>query len=154
MRVRTIILTLGACLVSLTLGFAEDLNIGTRKLNEAKSKLSPGVGRNNLVVVQAAGDDMKVTIDGVDAQGKPTHVEWTGKFEGKDYPLPGDANWDSRSYKEVDDHATDVASKKGGKATTTGRIVISADGRARTVTVYATDAMGKKIHINPVYEKQ
>jgi hypothetical protein len=39
--VRTIILTLVACLVSLTLCFAEDLNIGTWKLNEAKSNSVP-----------------------------------------------------------------------------------------------------------------
>jgi hypothetical protein len=36
----------------------------------------------------------------------------------------------------------------------TGRIVISAGGKTRTVTVDATDAMGNKIHMNSVYEKQ
>ena len=40
MRVRPIILTLVACRVSLTLCFAEDLNIGISKLNGARSKRS------------------------------------------------------------------------------------------------------------------
>lgn len=28
---------------------------------------------------------MKITIDGIGSDGKPTHNEWTGKYDGKDY---------------------------------------------------------------------
>jgi len=27
---------------------------------------------------------VKITTDGIDADGKPAHSEWTGKFDGKD----------------------------------------------------------------------
>jgi hypothetical protein len=30
---------------------------------------------------------VKITVDGVDANGKPAHNEWTGKFDGKDYSI-------------------------------------------------------------------
>ena len=128
--------------------------MGTWQLNEAKSKFSPGGAKNNRVVVESAGDNVKVTIDGVDAQGKPFHNEWTGKFDGKDYPLTGDPTWDSRSYKAIDDHTTQLTSKKDGKVTMTGHLVVSADGKIRTVTTSGTDAMGKKIHSTAVYDKQ
>jgi hypothetical protein len=42
MNARTIVLTLVTGFVGLTLCFAEDANMGTWKLNEAKSKLAAG----------------------------------------------------------------------------------------------------------------
>ncbi len=115
-------------------------------------------------------------MDGTDPDGKPTHNEWTGKFDGKDYPVTGDPNSDMRSYKKVDDHTLDPVTgdpnsdmrsykkvddhtleltvKKGGKVTTSGRIVVSADGKSRTVTVSGTDPQGKKFKSTAVYDKQ
>ena len=154
MKPRTIVMTLATCLIGLTLCFADNANMGSWKLNESKSKLSPGMPKNTMVVYEAAGDSVKVTVDGVDAQGAPTHNEWTGKFDGKDYPLTGDPSADMRAYKEVNDHTLQLTNKKGGKATLTGRIVVSPDGKTRTVTVSGTDSAGKKIKSTAVYDKQ
>jgi hypothetical protein len=155
MRTRTIALTIVTCFVGLTLSFAaENPNMGTWKLNEAKSKFSPGAPKNTTVVYEAAGDSIKVTVDGVDGQGKPTHNDWTGKFDGKDYPLVGDPNANTRAYKKISDHKTELNNKKDGKVTTTGTIVISADGKSRTLTVQGTDPMGKKVTETAVYDKQ
>ncbi len=93
MRTRTILLSVAALFAAAVVCFAaEDANMGTWKLNEAKSKLVAGATKNITVAYEAAGDSVKVTIDGVDAAGKPTHNEWTGKFDGKDYPVTGDAD--------------------------------------------------------------
>jgi len=153
MKARTIALTLVMCFTGLTLCFAENANMGTWKLNESKSKLGSGP-KNTMVAYTKEGDNVKVSIDGVDAQGKPTHSEWTGKFDGKDYPVTGDANSDARSYKAIDDHKLDFASKKGGKVIMSGKINVSADGKVRTVTASGTDAAGKKFHSVGVYDKQ
>jgi hypothetical protein len=133
---------------------ADDVNMGTWKLNEAKSKFSPGAPKNTTVVYEAAGDSVKVTVDGVDADGKPSHNEWTGKFDGKDYPLTGDPAADSRSYKKIDARTMELANKKGGKTVVTGKITVSADGKSRTVAVSGTDASGKKVTSTAVYDKQ
>ena len=154
MNTRTIVLTLATCFVGLTLCFAEDANMGTWKLNEAKSKIGPGAPKNTMVVYEAAGDNVKVTVDGVDPAGKPTYNEWTGKFDGKDYPVTGDPNSDTRSYTKIDDRTLGLNVKKGGKVTTSGRIVVSADGKSRTVTVSGTDPTGKKFHSTSLYDKQ
>jgi hypothetical protein len=61
----------------------------------------------------------------VDGQGKPTHSEWTGKFDGKDYPVTGDPTSDARAYKQVDDHTLGLTVKKDGKVTITGKIAPS-----------------------------
>jgi len=134
--------------------FAADAFIGTWKLNEVKSKFSPGAPKNATVVYEAVGDNVKVTIDGIDGDGKPTHNEWTGKFDGKDYPVTGDPNSDTRSLKKINDHTLTFAVKKGDKVTTTGRIVLSADGKTRTVTTSGTDAKGNKVSGSAVYDKQ
>ena len=133
---------------------ADDPNMGTWKLNEAKSKYSPGAPKNTTVVYEAAGDSVKVTVDGVDADGKPSHNEWTGKFDGKDYPLTGDPAADSRSYKKIDARTMELTNKKGGKPVVTGKITVSADGKSRTVAVSGTDASGKKVTSTAVYDKQ
>jgi hypothetical protein len=154
MKTKTIVLTVALCFIAVAVAFAANPNMGTWKLNEAKSKFPAGSAKNNTVVYQAAGDNIKVTVDGVDGDGKPTHNEWTGKFDGKDYPLTGDAMSDSRSYKKIDDRTTELTNKKDGKVTITGRIVISADGKSRTVTVSGTDAKGMKVKSTAVYDKQ
>jgi hypothetical protein len=133
---------------------ADDPNMGTWKLNEAKSKYSPGAPKNTSVVYEAAGDSVKVTVDGVGADGKPTHNEWAGKFDGKDYPLTGDPTADTRSYKKIDARTMELINKKGGKPVVTGKITVSADGKSRTVAVSGTDASGKKVTSTAVYDKQ
>jgi len=154
MKPRTILLTVAACLAGLTLCFAESPMMGTWKLNEAKSTFSPGASKSITVVYEAAGDSVKCTINGVNGEGKPTHNEWTGKFDGKDFPVTGDPNVTSRSLKKIDEHTWEGHSKKDGKVTSTVRIVIAADGKSRTVTLTGTDAQGKKTHSTAVYGKQ
>jgi hypothetical protein len=155
MKAKTIGLALALYFVTAAVCFAStDVQMGTWKLNEAKSKFAPGAAKNHTVVYEAAGDDVKVTVDGTDRDGKPLHNEWTGKFDGKDYPVTGDPESDARSYKQVNDHTLSLTVKKDGKVTLTGRIVVSADGKTRTVTTTGTDPQGKTIKNIAVYDKQ
>ena len=142
------------CFVAAAVCFADDAFTGTWKLNEAKSKMAPNAPKNNTVVYEAASENVKVTIDGADRDGKPTHNQWTGKFDGKDYPVTGDPNEDMRSYTKIDDHTLGFNVKKSGNVTTSGRIAASADGKSRTVTTSGTDAQGKKFKSTAVYDKQ
>ena len=155
MKIRTIALTLALCFFAGAACFAADEpNMGTWKLNETKSKLTPGTGKNNTVVYEAAGDEVKVTIDGTDADGKPTHNEWTGKFDGKDYAVTGDPKSDMRSYKKISDRILAFTVKKDGKTTITGRIVVAADGKSRMVTAHGADEEGKKSTEKAAYDKE
>jgi hypothetical protein len=155
MKTKTIALTLATLFAAVLVCFAAgDVNLGTWQLNEAKSKIPAGNGKNVTVVYAMAGDNVKVTVDGVDGSGKPVHNEWTGKFDGTDFPVTGDPDNDMRSYKRLNSHSLSLVDKKGGKVTITGRVVISADGKSRTVTTSSTDAKGKKTISTQVYDKQ
>ncbi len=98
MKAKAIAVTLALGFVAAAVCFASDVSMGTWKLNEAKSKLAPGTPKNTTVVYEAAGDNVKVTIDGTGNDGSPTHNEWTGKFDGKDYPVTGDPNSDAKRF--------------------------------------------------------
>ena len=154
MKTKSIAVLFATCFATLTLCYAQSAHMGTWKLNESKSKLSAGAPKNMTVVYEAAGDDVKVTVDGVDGKGNPTHNEWTGKFDGKDYSTTGDSNYDMRSYKAVNDRTMEMTLKKDGKTVGKGQITVSADGKSRTVKVDLTDTTGKKMSSTSVYDKQ
>src|SRR5262245_44801827 len=107
--------------------------MGTWKLNDAKSKFAAGATRYVTAVYAAADNGMfKVTLDGVDKDGKAVHDEWVGKFDGKDYPVKGDTFSDARAYSRADVHAWHLTFKRGSKVVGTGTMVDSADGKTRT----------------------
>lgn len=142
------VLAVGTCFA------AGDALSGTWKLNDSKSKMAAGSPKNHTVTYEAVGDSTKVTIDGTAPDGSSTHSEWTGMFDGKDYPSTGNPGEDTRSAKRVDDRTFDVVSKKGGKVVLTAHVVVAPDGKSRTVTVHGTDAKGKKYTSVAVYDKQ
>jgi hypothetical protein len=154
MKGRMILLTLAALFASATVCLAQNPHMGTWKLNEAKSKFAPGATKNHTVVYEAAGDSVKVIVDGVDSAGNPTHNEWTGKFDRKYYPVTGDPTSDMRSYRKINNHTMALTGKKDGKVTLTGRITVTANGRTRTVTTTITDSNGKRISNRAVYDKE
>src|SRR5262245_14471088 len=64
--------------------------IGTWRLNPAKS-----TGNNEsrfkrvTLKIEPVGDGIRVTYDMVGIRGGINHMEWTGPFDGKDYPVQG-----------------------------------------------------------------
>ena len=153
MKTKTLLIALAFCLCTIA-SLAENPNVGTWKINESKSKIAAGAPMNDTVVYTMEGDNYKCVIDGKDGSGHPAHNEWIGKFDGKDYPVTGDAMSDTRALKMTDDHHYKLTSKKGGKVTITGNIVVSADGKTRTVTTTSTNPEGKKMTATTVYDKQ
>ena len=73
------------------------------------------MGKVTMVTYKSMLGNVKVAVDDVDAKGKPTHSDWTGKIDGKDYPGTGDPTSDARSYTKVNDSTMDCAVKRGGR---------------------------------------
>jgi hypothetical protein len=153
MKIGTILLTLAAVFAAAVICLAADVNMVTWKLNNVKSKNVPDEN-NFTMVIATAGDSVKISEDGIDDKGKPWHDEWTGKFDGKDYPVTGDPDTDTRAYKPLNDHTLAITAKKGVKIVETGRVVYSADGKTRTVTDAVTNANGTKTRVTEVFDKQ
>jgi hypothetical protein len=154
MKTKMSLVSLVVWLAAGTLCLAANPQMGTWKLNEKKSKITPSSGKNTTVVYQSMLFQTKVTVDGIDGKGNPIHSEWMGTFDGKDHAVKGNPNEETRAYKKIDDHTMDFTSKKGGKVVTEGRVVVAADGRSRTVTSTGTMEKGKKFHNVAIYDKQ
>ena len=135
--------------------FAADVFSGNWKVNIAKSKYDPGPPPKgpNYSKLEAIDGGLKFTNDGVNAEGKPTHSEWSGKFDGKDNPVKGDAARDTAALKKIDDHTFEITNKKGGNVVGVIRAVFSRDGKTRTQTGQGTNAQGVKTNNTVVYEK-
>jgi hypothetical protein len=140
--------------VALSYAAAGDFFMGTWQLNEAKSKLPAGSAKDSTVTYSMSGDSVTCTIDGTDGNGQPLHNTWTGKFDGKEYPVTGDPSTDTRSYRMITSHILAAVEMKGGKIVGRARVVVSDDGKTRTVTVHSTDAKGRIVTSIALYEKQ
>ncbi len=144
MKTKTIGLTLLFSLAAGAMCFANP-TMGTWKLNEGKSKFGAGAAKGETVVWATVGDQEKVTVDGTD--------KWTGKLDGKDYPIMGDPTSDTRAFKISGERTIEITSKKDGKVIGTGTIVVAPDGKSRTVTTTMTNAKGEKVTTTAAYDK-
>src|SRR5262245_32461978 len=130
--------------------------LGTWVLNVARSKYTPGPPpKDQTVVNEAAGQGIKTTAKGTDAAGKATVTAFTiSTFDGKDYPVTGNPDYDMQAYKRVDANTLELTRKKAGKVVQTGSNVVSRDGKTRTVTLTGVDAQGRTINNVVVYDKK
>lgn len=135
------------------MGFAGNAHVGTWKVNQAKSKQPPGMGNTNTVVYAETKDQIQLTVDGTDKDGKKTHGVWTGKADGKTYKVTGNLSWDAMAYKMVDEWTYDITAMKGGKVAWTGRSTVAKDGKTRTLNMNGTGPDGKTFKSKLVYDK-
>ncbi len=148
----TVLAVLTSALAASLCFAASDAFMGTWKLDEAKSTIGNGMPKNTTVVYAQSGDEVTITVDGMDA-GKPVHHVWTGKLDGKEYAAKGSAMHSGRAYTMVDDKTLTYTVMKDGHKIGHGKVVLSADGKSRTVT--ETDKMhGKEMKTVAVYDKQ
>jgi hypothetical protein len=129
--------------------------VGTWVLNVAKSKYVPGPApKDQTILYEAAGQGVKISSKGTDGTGKPAMTAYTANYDGKDYPVTGNPDWDAISLKRVNPNTVEFTRKRGGKVVQTGTNVVSTDGKTRTVTTTGIDAQGQKISVVAVYEKK
>ena len=133
--------------------------VGTWKLDLAKSKYSSaGLAPKSVTgTVEAQGDGIKVTVDGVAADGSPIAYSYMTNYDGKDSPISGvgaPGGEDTIAGKRIDANTTTSTGKKAGKVVGTSRFVVSKDGKVTTITSKGTDAKGQPTSSTTVWEKQ
>ena len=110
------------------------------------------MAKNTTVVYAQSGDEVTITVDGTDA-GKPVHHVWTGKMDGKEYAAKGSAMHNTRAYRLVDAKTLTYTVSKEGKKIGEGKVVISSDGKSRTVSETDKGKDGKPLASTAVYHK-
>ena len=134
---------------------AADISTGTWKMNYEKSRYSPEAKPTSLtVVVQCDANDYKIDATGTDRNGKPIHMQYSAKFDGKDYPAIGFVGADVVSVRRIDANTVETMEKKDGKVVMLILSRISKDGKTRTSTWQGLTPDGKDVHNVVVYDKQ
>ena len=129
--------------------------VGTWVLNVAKSKFSPGPApKSESRTYAMAGNEIKATSTGVDADGKATSAAWTVVYDGKERPVTGDPDADTLSLKRVDPNTIEFTEMKAGKVVLSGTRTVSKDGKTLTITTKGTNAKGQKVDNVVVYDKK
>ena len=154
-KVASVCLVVCAALLLSVVAKAADPQSGTWKLNTAKSSYSPGpVPKSLTLTVTADEKSLKIHSEGVDGAGKPTKVDFTANFDGKDYPATGIAAGDMVSVERVDGNTLRVSMKKDGQTVMTVTSVVSMDGKMRTSTFVGKDKEGHDVKNVVVYDKE
>ena len=159
MQIRTrqaSLLTVVAIALAVALGgtaFAQA--VGTWKFNLAKSKYQQGQAPKSITLLyEAAGAGIKVTVDGVAADGSALRYSYTANYNGKEIPVVGNPDADTSARTRVNATTTKLVNKKGGKILSTETFVVSADGKTLTITTAGKDAKGQNADSVAIYDKQ
>ena len=149
-------ITVAALLLTLgPIAQAADNNVGTWKLNLAKSKYIPGPAPfDGTLKIEPETNGLKFTFHGTDAEGKPVDFEFSPRFDGKDYRVTGLAEADTIVLKRLNANTIETVTKKAGKPVMTTRSVVSKDGKTRTSTQTGKNASGQEVKNTLVYDKQ
>ncbi len=134
--------------------WAADPFVGTWKLNLAKSKLPSPAPKSQIFKCEAQGDTFKWSFDLVEADGKVIHSEWSGKYDGKDYPVKGDPTVDVTAIKKTGANSIEDIDKKAGKEVGRYQVTVSKDGKTMTANGTFKDAKGQETTVIMVADKQ
>ena len=131
-----------------------DALVGTWQLNRDKSSFDPGPGPKGQMRIYAhSGDTEKLTARGVGSDGKPTLVQYTARYDGKDYPITGSAGGDYISLRRIDALTTESTEKRDGKTTIVATRTVSPDGKTLTVVHKGTGPTGQVLNHRMVFDK-
>jgi hypothetical protein len=139
----------------LSVAATADQHSGTWKMNPTKSRYSPGPTPKDVTVkVDSDGNGVRIDADGTNADGTASHVEYSAKFDGKNYPIIG-TYADTVSVERIDANTMQsTLRKKDGQLMMTVITTISADGKTRTSTFKGKDGQGREVNNVVVYDKQ
>jgi len=94
-----------------------------------------------------------MTGKGIDAQGKPTLVQFTLNRDGKDYSYEGAPGIDTISLTQLDTFTANYTLKKGGAVVVTGTRVISKDGKVMTISGKVAGGTGQNTETLSVFDR-
>jgi hypothetical protein len=135
-------------------GPAQDPWFGTWKLNPAKSSTNSDRYKRVTSRIEPAEDGLKVTYDMVGSRGGITHMEWSGKFDGKDYPVQGVDYVLTNAYTRLNDYSYQIVVKLDGALVATTTVLLSTDGRTLTTLTNEKNPQGQDASTTTVYDKQ
>ena len=101
--------------------------------------------------IEPQDDGLRVVYDMVRRRGGITHMEWSGRLDGRDYPVQGVDYVLTNAYRQVSDRSYQIAVRVDGRAAAVATAVVSADGSRMTVDTVEAGRQGKAVKTTAVY---
>jgi hypothetical protein len=136
--------------------WAADPFVGTWKMNVGKSKApNPSMlSKSEIIKNEGIDNGLNTIYEGVDAEGKAYRMVWSGKYDGKDYPITGSPDWDTCAEKKINPNTLVIVNKKAGKEVSSTRCTVSKDGKTGECIGKAKDEKGQEVTSIYIYDRQ
>jgi hypothetical protein len=133
--------------------------VGSWRLDVDRSKFSPGPPpRSRTLRIEPVDGGQKITFDGINADGQPTHSEIITNFDGTEVPIRSAASpaktVSTDVIRRLDERSFEARTRVDGKPTTTHIVVISPDGRTMTETITGANIRGQPVNNMLVFDRQ
>jgi len=122
--------------------------------SRSSSGASPQRYKRITLKIEPWKDGLRVIYDMVGTRGVVNHIEWSGRFDGKDYPVQGVDYVLTNAYSLRNDHAFAITVKVDGNPAATADVTISGDGGTLTSVTSERDPQGKEVQSTSVYVKK
>lgn len=128
--------------------------IGTWKLDPARSTAASDRYKRVITRIEPSSYGLKVIYEMIGTRGGVSHLEWTGRLDGKDYPVEGADYVLTNAYTSLNDHSYRIVVKVEGTVAATALVEVSPDGKTLTSTTTEKNARGETVTTSSVYQRQ
>jgi hypothetical protein len=122
-------------------------------LSRSAGRSEPPTYKRVTLRIEPAGENLRVTYDMVGVRGGRTHLEWTGRMDGRDYRVQGLDYVLTNAYRPVGARSYEIIVKVDGAPAATAVAIVSDDGRTMTVSTTERDQKGRTVESTAVYER-
>ena len=151
MRLAGILLFLNLLSV-LAAGADTDLAVGRWKLNWARSHSIGPAPKSVIRSYANTADGVNVSEDWVGADGKSTKIDYTAKYDGKEYPV-GPSSGGSVVFTRHNARVSEGISKMNNILAYTFKRMVSRDRKTLIIEMRKNDPAGKKSKEVLVYDR-
>jgi hypothetical protein len=100
-----------------------------------------------------AGGTVRFSYDFVFPRGGVQYLEWTGRFDGKDYMVQGADEYITYAYRQTGDRTYEITARLDTRVTAIADVALAPDGGTLTTTTRGRTARGQDVATITVYEK-
>ncbi|HEY6546329.1 MAG TPA: hypothetical protein VI589_00425 [Vicinamibacteria bacterium] len=151
----TLALTTAVTLSVAPMSWAADPFEGTWDLDANLSRYNPGPARKSeWRTYRVDGKTIHMVGSVTFADGTSETIEYSGAYDGKDYPVRGNPRVHAIAQTKVDDYTVRTTTKRDGNVTATSTRVVSKDGQTMTVTTTGTTEKGVAFDNALVFHKR
>ena len=101
--------------------------------------------------IEPSDDGLRVVYDMVRRRGGIQHMEWSGRFDGRDYPVQGVDYVLTNAYRKLSDRSYEIVVSVDGRVAAVATAVVSPDGGRLIVDTVEKHGPGQTVQTTSSY---